>query len=408
MKAPSNEFWPAMVEKAYAKFYGSYGAIEGGHCSEAMVDFTGGVVERYKLRDPPMKLFSIILKALKRRSLISVAVNRSNATDGARRRKGIISGHAYSLTAARIINAGSKKEVKIVRVKNPWSNEIEWNGRFSDKSIEWQFISKEIQRELKLQFEDDGEFFMIFNDFLENFDHIEFCHVSPGQLVLEDEGKQWFLTSLEEMFNAEDNFFPQIVVKLVDPDEHDDDDYCTLVLSLMQLNCRNTGLEHSAVGFDIYKLNDDDFNQTFLNREFFTTRKLVGSNKFEHFREICVRFRLVPGYYVIIPKTLTYASRKFMLRIFTESMIQSEHSKIIVKVNKKPQNLKNETRIEMFTEEFTPTAASAAPQSPRSPSMMKICFWWWASIVFTVVTMFVVSACFIIYFDKGSISLRHF
>ena len=36
-----NEFWPALFEKAYAKFYGGYHNIEGGTSLEAGVDFTG-------------------------------------------------------------------------------------------------------------------------------------------------------------------------------------------------------------------------------------------------------------------------------------------------------------------------------------------------------------------------------
>lgn len=36
-----NEFWPALLEKAYAKFYGGYASIEGGNSQDAGVDFTG-------------------------------------------------------------------------------------------------------------------------------------------------------------------------------------------------------------------------------------------------------------------------------------------------------------------------------------------------------------------------------
>jgi len=61
----------------------------------------------------------------------------------------------------------------MIRMRNPWGNEAEWNGPWSDSSPEWRYIPEEQKAEIGLTFDRDGEFWMSFQDFLNHFDRVE-------------------------------------------------------------------------------------------------------------------------------------------------------------------------------------------------------------------------------------------
>lgn len=57
-----------------------------------------------------------------------------------------------------IRTARTEGQIPLVRVRNPWGNEAEWEGAWSDSSREWQLISESDRQDMGLTFDDDGEF----------------------------------------------------------------------------------------------------------------------------------------------------------------------------------------------------------------------------------------------------------
>merc|ERR1712151_1269592 len=80
---------------------------------------------------------------------------------------GLVTGHAYSLLAARLIESNGKV-LKLLKIRNP-HGESEWTGNWSDKSKSWSKYP-DVKKELRHTIKDDGSFWMSLHDFLKHFD----------------------------------------------------------------------------------------------------------------------------------------------------------------------------------------------------------------------------------------------
>ncbi|KAF8561011.1 hypothetical protein P879_03251 [Paragonimus westermani] len=270
-----NEFWSALMEKAYAKLCGSYEALKGGTTSEALEDFTGGIAEMFELRDKcPPDLLKIMLKSQERCSLMACSIQADPNRVEAELPNGLIMGHAYSVTSVKVVNVsipGRSGDIPLVRVRNPWGNEAEWKGAWSDKSREWSLLSDATRREVGITFDDDGEFWMSYEDFVRNFEKLEICHLGPQSLGGENEtrGRHWEMcveqgswkprVSAGGCRNFLETFWinPQYRVTVVDPDENDDDNLGTMIVGLMQKNrrcLRKQGEDLLTIGYAVYEL----------------------------------------------------------------------------------------------------------------------------------------------------------
>uniref|UniRef100_A0A4W5Q043 Calpain 9 n=1 Tax=Hucho hucho TaxID=62062 RepID=A0A4W5Q043_9TELE len=326
--ASNNEFWSALLEKAYAKLNGSYESLKGGSTLEAMEDFTGGVGETYETKSAPTDLFNIMKKAYDRGSMMGCSIDiTSSAESEAQTASGLVKGHAYSITGLEEVNYRGKK-VKLIRIRNPWG-QVEWNGAWSDESREWNVIDSSEKQRILQNSMDDGEFWMEFEDFKANYDKIEICNLTPDSLT-DDTKRKWEVNMFEGNWirgstaggcrNFIDTFWtnPQFKLTLLHAD--DNNDKCSVVIALMQKNrraLRKEGLDMQTIGFALYEAPADEDH---LGKDFFRYNGSKARSKtYINVREISERFTLPPGNYLLVPTTFQpHDEADFIIRIFSE------------------------------------------------------------------------------------------
>jgi len=361
-KVAKNEMWSPLLEKAYAKLCGSYEAMEGGFTTDALIDMTGGIEEAFELNSTATagskefqeQIKTVLRQAYYRQSMIGCSITADPKITEARLDNGLVKGHAYSIT--RVANVMTNTgEVMLIRCLNPWGNSTEWNGKYSDGSDAWNSISDEQKEELGVHKAEDGEFWISFDDFFSNFHQLHICHRGPASLATTEKDAEtctWNnlfrddqLTWKEESFHGEwapgstaggsgqpnkEKYWtnPQYLVRLNFIDDGDDEKLCTMIIALMQKETRRRrlhGLEaEDYIQFRVFKVKENVDVQENLEqgrlKMYMTQLERVGaSGSYINRREVTKRFRVPPGYYVIIPSTYdSDKSGKFLLRIFTE------------------------------------------------------------------------------------------
>ncbi|XP_063793380.1 calpain-6 isoform X2 [Pseudophryne corroboree] len=346
-----NEFWSALLEKAYAKLAGSYEALDGGSSADAIVDFTGAVAESVDLTDDnyrvniieQTKLFEELLKVYRRGGLICCHIKAPSFRDTEKVTPlGLVKGHAYAVTEIKKVSLGEKtlcfgktSKLFMVRMRNPWGNR-EWRGAWSDESEEWKKVSEYEKRQLGLDLQNDGEFWMTFEDWCKNFTHADVCRIINTSILSrhktwekgEARGK-W--TKSEEVllnrsggcFNYKSTFFqnPQYMFEIKKEEDE-------VLVSLQQqdqwINKSRKG-DRFIIGFEILKVEQ--------NRQY-RIHKMHGqeraaSSPYMNLRSIVLRKTLKKGRYVIIPTTFHPGTIcDFILRLFTD--VTSEFRELLL------------------------------------------------------------------------------
>ncbi|XP_048188850.1 calpain-3 isoform X3 [Perognathus longimembris pacificus] len=347
-----NEFWSALLEKAYAKLHGSYEALKGGNTTEAMEDFTGGVTEFFEIKEAPRDMYKIMRKAIERGSLMGCSIDTIVPVQYETRMAcGLVKGHAYSVTGLEEATFKGEK-VKLVRLRNPWG-QVEWNGSWSDGWKDWSFVDKEEKARLQHQVTEDGEFWMSYDDFTYHFTKLEICNLTADALE-SDKLQAWTVSVNEGRWvrgcsaggcrNFPDTFWtnPQYRLKLLEEDDDPDDSevICSFLVALMQKNRRKDrklGANLFTIGFAIYEVPKEMHgNKQHLQKDFFLYNASKARSKtYINMREVSQRFRLPPSEYVIVPSTYEpHQEGEFILRVFSEKRNLSEEVENTISVDR--------------------------------------------------------------------------
>lgn len=305
----------SLLEKAYAKLYGSYFALDGGHADDAVIDLVGGMPTVHKLKDDPEALFSTLLRyESEGRIMVTSCHDDSRGLEGVNE-QGIVAFHAYAVLAV-VEHEGSR----LVRLRNPWGKGREWNGRFGDGDAE--FWTDEAQRALKHEpRNEDGEFFMSYDDYVEEFDEIVAVLIlgdaASGDAAEAPRAKQSITgkvtDKLREKFRATISVLktrgawaaalktngsvnkdwgrcPQYHLKVAKD--------ATVEIMLQQDSVRGTGYAASFIGFQVFRVDEAPGDKIDRTRE---GAMLYSSPSWTPRRQVSGSVSLNKGHYVIVP-----------------------------------------------------------------------------------------------------------
>lgn len=174
------QLWVSLLEKAWAKLYGSYETIDGGYTEEGLHDLTGGHMKFVRTREMDFnkeEWWQELKEAVKKG--YAVVAESPFGKDTNISKSGVVFGHAYAVLGAYDVPVLGKV-YRLVKGRNPWGHQ-EWVLDWSDTDPRWNTVSAEEKKRIGFSPDQkDGIFWMDYDDFCEWFRKITIAEIHDG------------------------------------------------------------------------------------------------------------------------------------------------------------------------------------------------------------------------------------
>ncbi|XP_064020936.1 calpain-10 isoform X3 [Pogoniulus pusillus] len=354
-------FWLPLLEKAYAKVHGSYEQLWAGQVADALVDLTGGIAERWTLKDPGRnaekeKTGLVLEKAvfrrlmnLKEQCVISCAV--LNSRQGTSE---LGEFHAFIVIDTLNLSEVSGKEVFLLRIRNPWGRRC-WKGPWCEGGQGWNQLDPVLASQLLSQIQ-EGEFWVDEDEFFREFDEITMGFPVNEEGQLQSLYTEKVLHHSQNLFGSwvrgqsaggcrNNSSFPtnpkfwlrvceksEVCIALLQKHRKYSADWAGRIQKLTDLVEENLSLtegrqrkNYQAVGLHVWKVEKKRFNLP----KTLSAPPVVGTVCHSYDREVHVCCDLSPGFYLVVPSTfLKDAVGNFLLRVFSTGRISLSELKL--------------------------------------------------------------------------------
>ncbi|XP_078266361.1 calpain-10 isoform X2 [Rhinoraja longicauda] len=377
-------FWLPLLEKAYAKLHGCYEMLWAGQVAEALVDITGGLADRWTLKNyrknnekndhvsfPEKSKFELI-RDLKDKSFISCSVHGS--TKGFNERAEF---HAFSVSDVKQINGLKDGYVNLLRIRNMWDRRC-WSGSWQEGGDGWNKVDGAVAAQLQ-SLAEEGEFWVEEQEFFREFDEVTVGYPinTEGYILSLLTGKrlchtlqisgEWIKDQSAGGCRNNSSFCsnPKFWLRILVPGE--------MVISILQKKhdsgktCRvgdapvhwpnkqrttTAGLQqkrYHAIGLHVWKVEKKRFNL----QKTVAKPPTISTECHTYDREVKLHCDLTPGYYLVIPSTfMKDEDGEFLLRVLSTAKISLSAVKASHPLNKFEQNAEGEWEIIHFTESW--------------------------------------------------------
>ncbi|XP_065091901.1 calpain-3-like [Ochlerotatus camptorhynchus] len=305
----ANEMWCCLLEKAYAKFRGSYNALNCGMVSEAMQDFSGGITECVYFKGSqisPQYLYDLIDRGLQKGSMMA---------------------------GVKVVDIQHAKD------QSCCIHPIIQTMISGSQLVCFQHLCEQISRTKKEQSkksipERPSKFWLRVEELMSKFHGVEMCHISPDPLGDPENGiRHWSVLLMEGAWvsghtagGCRDHpesygMNPKHDFNLSMPD--DESGMCSIVISLMQKQITDN-YPCLLIGFAVYRITGQKLTSPMVFSNYGKPEMITQVN-YSNSREVICRLKLAPGRYRIVSTTKQpHENGNFVLRVYWNPRVQAD------------------------------------------------------------------------------------